>query len=56
MRAGTEVALLSAVASVFCLGACTGFESEYEKGVYDYEPLYCYQTVECQPLLSMQWR
>ena len=45
MRAGTEVALLSAVASVFCLGACTGFESEYEKGVYDYEPLYCYQTI-----------
>jgi hypothetical protein len=45
MRAGTEVVLLSAVASVFCLGACTGFESEYEKGVYDYEPLYCYQTI-----------
>ena len=37
--------MLSAVASVFCLGACTGFESEYEKGVYDYEPLYCYQTI-----------
>jgi hypothetical protein len=45
MRAGTEVALLLGLAAVECLGACTGYESEYEKGVYDYEPVYCYQTI-----------
>jgi hypothetical protein len=28
-----------------CLGGCTSFESEYERGVYDYEPIYCYQTL-----------
>ena len=26
------------------LGAC-GYVSEYEKGVYDYEPVYCYQSL-----------
>jgi hypothetical protein len=45
MRAGTEVALLLAFAAAECLGACTGYESEYERGVYNYEPLYCYQTL-----------
>jgi hypothetical protein len=45
MRARTEVALLLAFAAAECLGACTGYESEYERGVYDYEPLYCYQTL-----------
>jgi hypothetical protein len=45
MRAGTEVALLLGFALVECLDACTGYESEYEKGVYDYEPVYCYQTI-----------
>jgi hypothetical protein len=33
-----------ALVALPCLG-CTSFESEYEKGVYDYEPLYCYQTL-----------
>ena len=28
----------------FVLGAC-GYVSEYEKGVYDYEPVYCYQSL-----------
>lgn len=28
-----------------CLGGCTSFESEYERGVYDYEPIYCYQSL-----------
>jgi hypothetical protein len=45
MRAGTKVALLLAFAAAQCLGACTAYESEYEKGVYNYEPLYCYQTI-----------
>jgi hypothetical protein len=45
MRAGTEVALLLAFVAAECLGACTGYESEYERGVYNYEPLYCYQTL-----------
>src|SRR5512132_637581 len=45
MRAGTVVALLSAVVAAFCLAACTRYESEYERGVYDYEPIYCYQTI-----------
>jgi hypothetical protein len=34
-----------ALAALLCAAACTSFESEYEKGVYDYEPLYCYQTL-----------
>ena len=33
------------LAVLLCAAACTSFESEYEKGVYDYEPLYCYQTL-----------
>ena len=45
MRAGTVVALLSAVVAAFCLAACTRYELEYERGVYDYEPIYCYQTI-----------
>ena len=41
----------SLVLTAVCLlvGAC-GYVSEYEKGVYDYEPVYCYQSiggVEC---------
>lgn len=27
------------------LGACTSYESAYERTVYDYEPTYCYQTL-----------
>ena len=27
------------------LGACTSYESAYERSVYDYEPLYCYQSL-----------
>jgi hypothetical protein len=34
-----------ALIALLCLAGCTSFESEYEKGVYDYEPLYCYQTL-----------
>ena len=34
-----------ALVAFLCLASCTSFESEYEKGVYDYEPLYCYQTL-----------
>jgi hypothetical protein len=45
MRAGMVVALLSAVVAALLLAACTGYESEYERGVYDYEPIYCYQTI-----------
>lgn len=30
---------------VFALGACTSYETAYEKHVYDYEPIYCYQTI-----------
>jgi hypothetical protein len=37
--------LAAALVAISCLAACTSFESEYEKGVYDYEPLYCYQTL-----------
>jgi hypothetical protein len=36
---------LPAHVAILSLAACTSFESEYEKGVYDYEPLYCYQTL-----------
>jgi hypothetical protein len=34
-----------ALVVLLCLASCSSFESEYEKGVYDYEPLYCYQTL-----------
>jgi hypothetical protein len=34
-----------ALVALLCLAACTSFESEYEKGVYDYGPLYCYQSL-----------
>lgn len=44
MRPRINLAWPALVALAF-LGACTSFESEYEKGVYDYEPLYCYQTL-----------
>ncbi|QLH40578.1 MAG: hypothetical protein HWD60_18830 [Defluviicoccus sp.] len=29
----------------FLLSSCTSYESHYEKGVYDLEPIYCYQTI-----------
>jgi hypothetical protein len=35
----------AALVALLSLPGCTSFESEYEKGVYDYEPLYCYQTL-----------
>jgi hypothetical protein len=35
----------AALVALLSLPGCTPFESEYEKGVYDYEPLYCYQTL-----------
>lgn len=44
MRARMNLASLALVA-MSCLAACTSFESEYERGVYDYEPIYCYQTL-----------
>jgi hypothetical protein len=44
MRPTIKLALPAHVA-ILCLAGCTSFESEYEKGVYDYEPLYCYQTL-----------
>ena len=44
MRARTNLASAALVA-IPCLAGCTSFESEYERGVYDYEPLYCYQTL-----------
>lgn len=44
MRARTNLASAALVA-IPCLAGCTSFESEYEKGVYDYEPLYCYQAL-----------
>lgn len=33
--------------TVFCalLSGCGGYVSAYEEGVYDYERLYCYQTI-----------
>ncbi len=27
------------------LAGCTSYESAYERGVYDYEPTYCYQSL-----------
>ena len=44
MRPRINLALPAHVA-ILCLAACTSFESEYEKGVHEYEPLYCYQTL-----------
>ena len=35
---------LTAITPVALLAAC-GYVSEYEKGVYDYEPVYCYQSL-----------
>ena len=40
---------LTVLAPAALLTAC-GYVSEYEKGVYDYEPVYCYQSlagIEC---------
>ncbi|MBT7356698.1 MAG: hypothetical protein HN809_09880 [Rhodospirillaceae bacterium] len=37
----TKTALLAAV---LVLAAC-GYESEYERMVYDYDPVYCYQSI-----------
>ena len=37
-----RIVILAALA--WLLGAC-GYVSEYEKAVYDYEPVYCYQTI-----------
>ncbi|MBK8175636.1 MAG: hypothetical protein IPK66_10350 [Rhodospirillales bacterium] len=31
--------------AVLVLGACASDETVYEKGVADYEPIYCYQTI-----------
>lgn len=36
---------LPALVLLLSLAACNSYESEYEKGVYDYEPLYCYQSL-----------
>ncbi len=33
------------VAAALSLGACTTYESAYEKSVYDAEPIYCYQSL-----------
>lgn len=33
------------VTLVALLGACTSYESAYEKAVYDDEPVYCYQSL-----------
>ena len=35
---------LTAIAPAALLAAC-GYVSEYEKGVYDYDPVYCYQSL-----------
>ncbi len=35
---------LTVIAPAALLAAC-GYVSEYEKGVYDYEPVYCYQSL-----------
>jgi hypothetical protein len=42
LSAGTSFAL-SVV--LILASACTSYESEYEKSVYDHEPVYCYQTL-----------
>lgn len=34
----------TAVTAIFLLAAC-GYESEYERQVYDYNPVYCYQSI-----------
>jgi len=34
----------AALAATFVLAAC-GYESEYERQVYDYNPVYCYQSI-----------
>ncbi len=44
MRRRTHFARPALIALMYLAG-CTSFESEYERGVYDYEPLYCYQTL-----------
>jgi hypothetical protein len=31
--------------SVLLLAGCTSYESEYERLVYDYEPIYCYRSL-----------
>ena len=43
------LATLAAIAPAALLAAC-GYVSEYEEGVYDYEPVYCYRSlagIEC---------
>ena len=35
---------LTVIAPAVLLAAC-GYVSEYEKGVYDYDPVYCYQSL-----------
>ena len=42
--------VLMVISSSMLLGACGGYVSAYEKGVHDYEPVYCYQylgAVQC---------
>jgi len=51
---------MAAVGAALLLGAC-GYVSEYEKAVYDLEPVYCYKsigTVQCykEPKFSDQRR
>jgi hypothetical protein len=44
-KAHRGVLVVSANIALHALGACTSYESAYEKGVYNYEPIYCYQTI-----------
>lgn len=37
--------LLGLVAPVLWLAGCGGYESAYERAVYDDEPVYCYRTL-----------
>jgi hypothetical protein len=37
--------LAVAMVGLFLVGACTSYESEYERGVYAYEPIYCYRSL-----------
>lgn len=37
--------LFGAIAPALWLGGCGGYESAYERAVYDYESVYCYRTL-----------
>jgi hypothetical protein len=36
---------LACAVAVGSMAGCAGYESAYEKGVYAYEPIYCYRTL-----------